>query len=179
MRLYRPGETVICRDGHGSGMGTGSSPGEAHETALKEAETDATKRALVTFGNAFGLCLYDREQKQLRRRKVQNHAAPTEWSLRSATGELIKAYADPAQFCSALRRALEGRTTASDLTALWTQHAAVLAALHQLPQLRSERGEHYAEILAGPYGAVIRRPRGHEWKAASRFDNKSRNQLRG
>jgi recombination DNA repair RAD52 pathway protein len=28
----------------------------------KSAETDATKRALVTFGNAFGLALYDREQ---------------------------------------------------------------------------------------------------------------------
>src|SRR5262249_21642672 len=146
-------ETLICRDGHGSGMGTGSSPGEAHETAVKEAETDATKRALVTFGNAFGLCLYDREQKQVRRRrKAQNQGAPTEWPLRSATGEVIKTYGDPAPFCSALRKSLEGCTMATDLTALWTQHAAVLAPLQQLPQLKSERGEHYAEILAGLYG---------------------------
>ena len=36
-------------------------PGEAHELALKAAETDATKRALATFGNPFGLALYDRE----------------------------------------------------------------------------------------------------------------------
>src|SRR5262249_34979369 len=44
----RAGETLICRDGHGSGTGAGSTPGEAHENAAKEAETDATKRALVT-----------------------------------------------------------------------------------------------------------------------------------
>src|SRR4029079_17712152 len=50
----RAGETLICRDGHGSGMASGSTPGEAHEAAVKEAETDATKRALVTFGNPFG-----------------------------------------------------------------------------------------------------------------------------
>ena len=141
----RAGETLICRDGHGSGMGTGSTPGEAHETAVKEAETDATKRALVTFGNAFGLCLYDREQKQVRRRRKPQPPVPsTEWPLRSATGEVIKSYADPAQFCSALRKALEGCTAAKDLTALWTQHDGVLAALQQLSQLKSERGEHYA-----------------------------------
>src|SRR5437867_5240777 len=148
----RAGETLICRDGHGSGMGTGSTPGEAHETAVKEAETDATKRALVTFGNAFGLCLYDKEQKQVRRRrKAQGQVPPTEWPLRSATGEVIKSYGDPAQFCSALRRALEGCTAATDLTALWTHHGPLLANLQQLPQLKSERGEHYAEILAGLY----------------------------
>jgi hypothetical protein len=29
-----------------------------HDTALKAAETDATKRALATFGKPFGLALY-------------------------------------------------------------------------------------------------------------------------
>jgi len=33
---------------------------QAHELALKGPETDATKRALATFGNPFGLALYDR-----------------------------------------------------------------------------------------------------------------------
>jgi Rad52/22 family double-strand break repair protein len=51
------GATVI-REGHGSGEGHGSSPGEVHDTALKAAETDATKRALATFGKPFGLELY-------------------------------------------------------------------------------------------------------------------------
>ena len=34
------------------------SVGEVHDRALKAAETDATKRALATFGKAFGLALY-------------------------------------------------------------------------------------------------------------------------
>ena len=49
---------TIIREGHGSGEGRGSAPGEAHDTALKGAETDATKRALATFGKPFGLALY-------------------------------------------------------------------------------------------------------------------------
>ena len=51
------GATVI-REGHGTGEGRGSSPGEVHDMALKAAETDATKRALATFGRPFGLELY-------------------------------------------------------------------------------------------------------------------------
>src|SRR3974377_1112392 len=48
----------IIREGHGSGEGRGTSPGELHDIALKAAETDATKRALATFGKPFGLELY-------------------------------------------------------------------------------------------------------------------------
>jgi hypothetical protein len=51
------GKTVV-REGHGSGEGRGTSPGETHDIALKGAETDATKRALATFGKPFGLSLY-------------------------------------------------------------------------------------------------------------------------
>ncbi len=50
--------TSIVRDGHGTGEGRGEFPGEVHDTALKAAETDATKRALATFGRPFGLELY-------------------------------------------------------------------------------------------------------------------------
>ena len=50
--------TTILREGHGTGEGRGASPGEVHDTALKAAETDATKRALATFGKPFGLALY-------------------------------------------------------------------------------------------------------------------------
>ena len=51
------GATVV-REGHGSGEGRGTSPGEVHDISLKAAETDATKRALATFGKPFGLELY-------------------------------------------------------------------------------------------------------------------------
>lgn len=49
---------VVVREGHGTGEGRGTSPGEVHDLALKAAETDATKRALSTFGSPFGLALY-------------------------------------------------------------------------------------------------------------------------
>ena len=55
--VHADGATIV-REGHGSGEGRGTSPGEVHDIALKAAETDATKRALATFGKPFGLELY-------------------------------------------------------------------------------------------------------------------------
>ena len=52
------GGATVIREGHGTGQAHGSSPGEVHDLALKAAETDATKRALATFGKPFGLALY-------------------------------------------------------------------------------------------------------------------------
>ena len=49
----RAGGSTIVREGCGSGEGKGLTPGEAHDLALKAAETDATKRALATFGKSF------------------------------------------------------------------------------------------------------------------------------
>lgn len=50
------------REGVGAGHGIDVDLGLAHESAIKEAETDAMKRALMTFGNPFGLALYDKTQ---------------------------------------------------------------------------------------------------------------------
>ena len=55
----------LVREGSGHGHGFADNPGEAHESAEKEAETDAMKRALMTFGNPFGLALYDKEQAEV------------------------------------------------------------------------------------------------------------------
>jgi hypothetical protein len=59
--VHADGATII-REGHGTGEGRGTSPGEAHDFALKAAETDGTKRALATFGKPFGLALYRSEK---------------------------------------------------------------------------------------------------------------------
>jgi DNA recombination protein Rad52 len=83
----RAGDITIVREGSGTGEGKASTPGQAHELALKGAETDATKRALATFGNPFGLALYDREQVGVR--KTRNDKAPpakAPWVLHSASG---------------------------------------------------------------------------------------------
>jgi hypothetical protein len=56
---------AIVREGSGAGHGIDIDLGQAHESALKEAETDAMKRALMTFGNPFGLALYDKQQRQV------------------------------------------------------------------------------------------------------------------
>jgi len=52
----------VTREGVGAGHGIDADLGLAHESAVKEAETDAMKRALMTFGNPFGLALYDKTQ---------------------------------------------------------------------------------------------------------------------
>lgn len=62
----------IVREGTGYGSGALPDLGEAIESAVKEAETDAMKRALMTFGNPFGLALYDKEKANV----VSEDAAP-------------------------------------------------------------------------------------------------------
>ncbi len=49
-----------AREDVGCGSGFSKSLGDAHESAMKEAVTDALKRALRTFGNPLGLALYDK-----------------------------------------------------------------------------------------------------------------------
>jgi DNA recombination protein Rad52 len=56
------GDTIVTREGVGAGHGIDVDLGQAHESAAKEAESDAMKRGLMTFGNPFGLALYDKEQ---------------------------------------------------------------------------------------------------------------------
>ncbi|MBN7755452.1 RAD52 family DNA repair protein [Nitratireductor aquimarinus] len=50
----------VIREDCGAGHGYDVDAGLAHESAIKEAVTDALKRAMRTFGNPFGLALYDK-----------------------------------------------------------------------------------------------------------------------
>lgn len=58
----RAGDTVVIKEGTGAGHGIDQDIGQAHESAVKEAESDAMKRALMQFGNPFGLALYDKSR---------------------------------------------------------------------------------------------------------------------
>lgn len=62
VRITAAGQT---RDGAGAGHGMDKDLGMAHESAIKEATSDAEKRAFKTFGNPFGLALYDKEQENV------------------------------------------------------------------------------------------------------------------
>jgi DNA repair and recombination protein RAD52 len=74
----RAGDTVIIREGCGFGSGIDRDVDQAHESALKEAETDAMKRALMTFGNPFGLALYDKQQANVETAPPPPRPAPAE-----------------------------------------------------------------------------------------------------
>lgn len=56
--VYREGAAV------GMGIAKADNEGDAHESAYKEAETDAMKRALRSFGNTFGLALYEKDKSK-------------------------------------------------------------------------------------------------------------------
>jgi DNA recombination protein Rad52 len=55
------------KEGSAVGMGAGKPDniGDVIESAVKEAETDALKRALRTYGNTFGLALYDKTREDV------------------------------------------------------------------------------------------------------------------
>ena len=53
----------VIREGTGAGTSNQTNVSKNHENAIKEAETDARKRALMTFGNQFGLSLYDGKER--------------------------------------------------------------------------------------------------------------------
>jgi len=157
----RAGDSVICREGSGSGHGVSPTPGEAHESALKQAETDAMKRALVTFGNPFGLALYDKEQHGVRRTAAPKSKAidgqQVSWVAVSSAGEPISKHVDPIRFCSAIRQKIETAKTEEEIKAFWVRNRDTVARLSRdLPELKTERDEHYGDILNSPcYGLLI------------------------
>jgi len=59
------GSRKVVRERTGGHRGFGPTVGQAVEDCIKAAETDATKRAFVTFGNVFGLALYDPKQRNV------------------------------------------------------------------------------------------------------------------
>jgi DNA recombination protein Rad52 len=71
------GVTPLVREGTGAGHGIDADLGQAHESAIKEAETDAMKRALMTFGNPFGLALYDKQQREVTGAAAGSGVRPT------------------------------------------------------------------------------------------------------
>jgi DNA recombination protein Rad52 len=128
----RAGDVTIVREGSGSSEAKAPTPGQAHELALKGAETDATKRALATFGNPFGLALYDREQIGVRKPRGGNaRPAIGPWILRSPSGAEDASFDQPSEFASALRQAMSGARDIELLFAIWEQNVDAVRALNR------------------------------------------------
>ena len=130
----RAGDITIVREGSGSGKAD-PTPGQANELALKGAETDATKRALATFGNPFGLALYDREQLGVRKARCEK-ASPASppvcpWMLRSAAGGEEASFDQPSEFVGALRKAMSEANDIELLFAIWEQNVDTVRALNR------------------------------------------------
>ncbi len=132
----RAGDAMIVREGIGTGTGRSSAAETAHEIALKAAETDATKRALATFGNPFGLALYDKEQRGVTRR--HRHDAETHDTISlPPTHEFELHYSDTrtnasrARKLSSLQRleAVRTQATVKSVFAFWEANLDSFAAL--------------------------------------------------
>jgi Rad52/22 family double-strand break repair protein len=118
----RAGLECVVREGWGSGEARAATTGEAHELALKAAETDATKRALATFGNPFGLALYDRELNGVRNRKALAPEMPSAWTVLAASGEPQQTCDSPKDFLSALREAMSRARSVDELFGVWERN---------------------------------------------------------
>ena len=128
----RAGDITIVREGSGTGEGRASTPGQAHDLALKGAETDATKRALATFGNPFGLALYDREQAGVRKAKNEKAAPPIgPWVLHSTSGAEEASFDNPSEFAGALRNAMTEANDIELLFAIWEQNVETVRSLNR------------------------------------------------
>lgn len=98
----------VIREGCAVGTGVGSplTIADHHESAVKEAETDALKRALRCFGNTFGLALYEKEKTNVRR--------PDDPPFDAAAAR------------DRIKRKIEAAQTVSDLAAVWKDENEVI-----------------------------------------------------
>lgn len=125
-------DTLVTREGVGTGHGIDVDLGQAHESAIKEAETDAMKRALMTFGYQFGLALYD---------KTQEHVADEDKPAPRAKPAPTNAELDSAAIASDLIRDLRKMMTTHGLYEWGEIHRDKISKLTSADQERV-RGEY-------------------------------------
>jgi DNA recombination protein Rad52 len=146
----RAGSLTITREGCGSGEARAPTPGEAHELALKASETDATKRALATFGNPFGLALYDRELNGVKNRKAlipggDEYRGPWLLSLSNGTGQ---SFSNSNEFVVGLREALTNAADIEQLFAIWEGNVDTVRAISKHTNSSTPRGAIAQNLVA-------------------------------
>jgi Recombination DNA repair protein (RAD52 pathway) len=128
------GGAVVYRDGTGYGSGINKDLNDAHEGAVKEAETDAMKRALMTFGNPFGLALYDKAQENVDR-----------------DGGAAKP--DPKAIVAEMTKALRGAKDRQHLDGLWDEIKRDFGKIAKADQdaVAAEFDKEAARVLAAEF----------------------------
>jgi len=127
----RAGGEMVMREGIGTGFARAAFAEAAHEMALKAAETDATKRALATFGNPFGLALYDKEQAGVTRPPV-----PAPFILSSPEGKEVS-FATQGAFSDAAFVAIRDLTNVDDLYTFWERNHRTLVQIKNSGESRA------------------------------------------
>lgn len=126
----------VTREGAavGTGIAKPASEGDAHESAVKEAETDAMKRGLRSFGNTFGLALYEKDKSK---REVGRPEQPFD---SAATRDRIKT-------------AIQSKGDAQSLDALWNHQATKDAFAKLTEPHRGELQKAYSDRMAQVFQA--------------------------
>lgn len=106
------GQVLVTRTGTGHGSGISTDLFDAIEGASKESETDSMKRALMTFGNSFGLALYDKEQRNV-----------------VTTGEDEVETKEPPMDVASLIRLIESSKTVKEVLSLQDKHKDLLTSI--------------------------------------------------
>ena len=114
------GENWTAREGTGAGHGIDTDPGIAHESAIKEAESDAMKRAMITFGSQFGLSLYDKDRA----------GKTEEESIDSLMHPSVPKH-DFQEIINSLGGFINNSTTVDQLTTVWSENLSSLEKIRE------------------------------------------------
>ena len=148
MRLVvRAGDTVVTREATGFGHGIARLMTDAHEIALKSAETDATKRALATFGNRFGLSLYGGTKSEPIPVVNPKSDQPLQFAILGPDGTVLVSGLSPEAYASGLRQVIEKAASAEAIDGIISHNTQSLASLKNVPTLISRAGRHFSDIL--------------------------------
>jgi len=148
----------IIREGIGFGNGIGPSRVDAHELAAKEGETDARKRALMTFGWPFGLALYDKTQANVGKPEPEAKPDPSRAiagpvkDLGDVGGNGQRPTANSLQ-ATAMINGLRQTTSVGELETWWKQATPNRNSLHAEDReaLKAAAAEHKKSLLSMEY----------------------------
>lgn len=137
---------LVTREGVGAGHGIDADLGLAHESAIKESESDARKRALMTFGNPFGLALYDKDQENVSDDTNTETRAPEQRPARQEQTPAAGPSAPVDPKVEALKRQTEHATRSAELQksrleegkSLYQSHSKAISRIQERLDIRAE-----------------------------------------